>query len=128
FLFSRHTPSSTCIKQLSLIISGPGYVWLARCILSSVRKVQSATTPMKTNHQSSRRKFLKAGAVFIAASGLGTAVNSLAKEKNTKENEVSPPEDLMREHGALKRILLICGEAIRRIDNKQDLPPKLAAD
>ena len=58
---------------------------------------------MKTNHQSSRRKFLKAGGIFIAASGLGTAVNSLAKEKDTNENEVSPPEDLMREHGVLKR-------------------------
>ena len=67
---------------------------------------------MKTNHQSSRRKFLKAGGIFIAASGLSTAVNSLAKEKDTKENVVSPPEDLMREHGVLKR----------------DLPPEPLAD
>src|SRR5438034_11166855 len=81
--------------------------------------------PMKTNHQSSRRKFLKAGGIFIAASGL-SAVNLLAKEKD--KNEVSPPEDLMREHGVLKRILLIYGEAIRRIDSKEDLPPEPLAD
>lgn len=39
------------------------------------------------------------------------------------EEEVSPPEDLMREHGVLKRVLLVYEEAIRRIDAKQDLPP-----
>src|SRR5213083_3771055 len=34
----------------------------------------------------------------------------------------------MREHGVLKRILLIYGEAIRRIDSKEDLPPEPLAD
>jgi hemerythrin-like domain-containing protein len=34
----------------------------------------------------------------------------------------------MREHGVLKRILLIYGEAIRRIDNNEDLPPEPLAD
>ncbi len=34
------------------------------------------------------------------------------------------PEDLMREHGVLKRVLLIYEEGIRRIDAKQDLPPE----
>jgi hemerythrin-like domain-containing protein len=40
-----------------------------------------------------------------------------------EEEEVSPAEDLMREHGVLKRALLIYREAVRRIDTKQDLPP-----
>jgi hemerythrin-like domain-containing protein len=43
------------------------------------------------------------------------------KEKH--EEEVSPAEDLMREHGVLKRVLLIYREGIRRIDAKQELPP-----
>jgi hemerythrin-like domain-containing protein len=38
--------------------------------------------------------------------------------------DVSPTEDLMREHGALSRILLIYEEAIRRIDTQADLPPE----
>lgn len=42
--------------------------------------------------------------------------------------EVSPGEDLMREHGLLKRILLIYGEAIRRLETKEDLPPKAIAE
>ena len=76
---------------------------------------------VKTNTQSTRRKFLKAGGIFIAASGMGSAVSLLGKEQ---ENEVSPPEDLMREHGVLKRILLVYGEALRRMDANEELPPK----
>ena len=40
-----------------------------------------------------------------------------------EEEDVAPPEDLMREHGVLKRVLLIYDEAIRRIDAKQPLSP-----
>src|SRR5213594_795486 len=83
---------------------------------------------MKTNDQSSRRRFLKAGGIFIAASGISAAANLFGKEEEKKEKEVSPPEDLMREHGVLKRILLIYGEAIRRIDRKEDLPPEPLVD
>src|SRR5438034_118948 len=46
----------------------------------------------------------------------------------TEVKDVSPAEDLMREHGVLKRVLLIYGEAIRRIDARQDLPPDTIAD
>ena len=34
----------------------------------------------------------------------------------------------MREHGVLKRVLLIYGEALRRLDAKQDFPPEALAD
>ena len=71
--------------------------------------------------QSNRRQFIKAGGIFIAASGLAAAVNAFAKEEKKQNEEVSPPEDLMREHGVFKRILLIYGEAIRRIEADQDL-------
>ena len=77
---------------------------------------------------SNRRQFIKAGGIFIAASGLAAAVNAFAKEEEKQNEEVSPPEDLMREHGVLKRILLIYGEAIRRIEADQDLPPELLAE
>ena len=40
-----------------------------------------------------------------------------------EEEDVAPPEDLMREHGVLKRVLLIYDEAIRRIDAQQPLSP-----
>jgi hemerythrin-like domain-containing protein len=45
-------------------------------------------------------------------------------EKGIKENEteVTPAEDLMREHGVLKRILLVYRHYIERIDARQELP------
>ena len=77
--------------------------------------------------KSSRRKFIKAGGIVITASIVGVAGNLVAKEEEKKNNEVSPPEDLMREHGVLKRILLVYGEALRRMDAKEDLPPESIA-
>lgn len=43
--------------------------------------------------------------------------------KQGDEDYASPGEDSMREHGVLKRVLLIYRESIRKIDAKQDLPP-----
>ena len=64
-----------------------------------------------------RRRFLKdavgvGGAVLTAAAGLRAS----AAERKEAEEEVSPTEDLMREHGVLRRILLVYGEVIRRVD------------
>jgi hemerythrin-like domain-containing protein len=81
-----------------------------------------------------RRDFLRltkaAGAGLALA---GAALPALANDPRKKqgkeaEEEVSPAEDLMREHGVLKRVLLVYGEAIRRIDARQDLPPEPVAD
>src|SRR5207247_9396732 len=82
---------------------------------------------MKATNEPGRRRFIKAGGIFIAASGVAAAINAFAKEEEKKNQEVSPPEDLMREHGVLKRILLIYGEAIRRLGAKQDFPPDALA-
>ena len=75
-----------------------------------------------------RRKFLKAGGILVAVSGIRVAANLFGKEEEKKNKEVSPPEDLMREHGVLKRILLVYGEALRHIDANEDLPPEPLAE
>jgi hemerythrin-like domain-containing protein len=81
----------------------------------------------------SRRDFLNrttaAGAGILAA-GFASAQEKKMKPRKEKEEEeeVSPAEDLMREHGVLKRVLLIYGEAIRRMDAREDLPPDPLAD
>jgi hemerythrin-like domain-containing protein len=46
-----------------------------------------------------------------------------AEKWEEEEEGVAPPEDLMREHGVLKRVILVYEEGIRRIEAKQDLPP-----
>lgn len=42
--------------------------------------------------------------------------------KSIEQEEVSPNEDLMREHGILNRLLLIYQEIVRRIESNQDFP------
>jgi hemerythrin-like domain-containing protein len=77
-----------------------------------------------------RRVFLRSGIVFTGAmlAGSGSLRGTEERESEEKEAEVGPPEDLMREHGVLKRVLLIYGEVLRRIDAKQDFPPEALAD
>src|SRR5438045_3703290 len=65
--------------------------------------------------ESSRRGFIVGAAVAGAA--LGTC-----KEVSTQEEDVAPPEDLMREHGVLNRILLIYDEGVRRLEARETLP------
>ena len=60
---------------------------------------------MESFDRSSRRKFIKAGGIVLASSMIANAHTLLANEEEKKNNEVSPPEDLMREHGVLKRML-----------------------
>ena len=83
---------------------------------------------MSALDHSGRRKFIKAGGIVIASSMIATASRLLAKEQEKNDNEVSPPEDLMREHGVLKRILLVYGEALRRMEANEDLPPEPIAE
>jgi hemerythrin-like domain-containing protein len=78
-----------------------------------------------------RRVFLRSGIIFSGAALAGVRLLSGAEpEKKSEEEEipVGPPEDLMREHGVLKRVLLIYGEVLRRFDAKQDFPPDTLAD
>jgi hemerythrin-like domain-containing protein len=78
-----------------------------------------------------RRVFLRSGIILGGATLVGPEVlRGAEKEKQgeEKEIEVGPPEDLMREHGVLKRVLLIYGEAVRRLEAKQDFPPDALAD
>lgn len=49
-------------------------------------------------------------------------------EAGDAEEDVSPVEDLMREHGLLKRVLLIYKEALGRLNKGEDLPPSAIAD
>ena len=79
-----------------------------------------------------RRKFIKAGGIVIASSMLGATRNLMGQEEKKSqavgEQGVTPGEDLMQEHGVLKRILLVYGEAVRRLEANQDLPPEPIAD
>jgi hemerythrin-like domain-containing protein len=86
-----------------------------------------------------RRTFLQASiAVGLTTvisgcgrAGQGSKESNAATEKKDKESkeedDVTPSEDLMREHGVLKRVLLVYGEGIRRLEAGEDLPPDAIA-
>jgi hypothetical protein len=79
----------------------------------------------------SRRKLIRAGGLICmagAAASMGAAYGEGLVEKAKKavgmgEEEVTPPEDLMREHGVLDRVLLIYEAGIRKFAAKEDFDP-----
>jgi hemerythrin-like domain-containing protein len=80
-----------------------------------------------------RRRFLRS--VVVAGAGvlmLGrTPSGVLARGRNASvspEEEVSANEDLMREHGVLKRALLIYREVLRRLGSPGEFPPDVLTD
>ena len=82
----------------------------------------------KVSH-SSRREFLGSA---VPAAGLilfpgAETVAAQAKSEHEEEN-VSTNEDLMREHGILKRVLIAYDEIIRRIRAKEDFPPQTVTE
>src|SRR5689334_7335367 len=73
---------------------------------------------MKTKHEN-RRNFIGQG-LTIASGLLGAGLLSGCNEKKeSEEKEVSPPEDLMQEHGILNRILLIYDHCRLKLINKE---------
>lgn len=70
-----------------------------------------------------RRTFVKQGLIATLSGIAGAALLNSCKEKEEGEGqEVSPPEDLMQEHGLLKRVLLIYDDCRMHLMNKEDFP------
>ena len=69
----------------------------------------------------SRRALLPLGAAF----GLVLAAPVVARDTKKKGDDeaISPPEDLMREHAILDRVLLIYEAGIRRMGQGEDIDP-----
>jgi len=70
-----------------------------------------------------RKNFIKTGIITIAGSfalNLIPACNE--KEDKDEDQEVSPPEDLMQEHGLLNRILLIYDHCRAQLISKTPFP------
>jgi len=87
---------------------------------------------MKQENQ--RRDFLKSTVVLstvAAASGLIYLSCGKPKEEKDEKNdekEVSPPEDLMQEHGLLNRVLLIYDYCKAKMISKESFPLEALSD
>jgi len=68
---------------------------------------------------------LGAGAILIGCNKAGTSgSNETRVEKEGEEAEVTATEDLMREHGILRRILLVYQETATRLSGNASIPPE----
>jgi hemerythrin-like domain-containing protein len=89
--------------------------------------------------KSDRRSFLLS-ATTVGAAGMVSVATPLfgedkkertpvkeADKKEEAEEEISAPEDLMREHGVLERVLLIYEEGLRRMRAKEEVAPEVFA-
>jgi len=87
---------------------------------------------MHTGTLTSRRRFLCLTGSLAAGIALQaippTVLAAGKKEGKELESGVNPVEDLMREHGLLRRVLLIYEEAISRIKGAEKLPSGVIAD
>lgn len=75
-----------------------------------------------------KRNFLKGASVAAVAAALivpdGLSARAKDKEgRSEKQPEVTPPEDLMREHGVLDRVLLVYEAGLKKFDAKEDFDP-----
>lgn len=78
-----------------------------------------------TSPKPSRRAFLSAapGGLLLPAS-----IALSEEKKGVGEEDVSTNEDLMREHGILKRVMIAYDEIIRRIRAGHDFPPQAVTE
>ena len=70
-----------------------------------------------------RREFLKRSAIFVTLTGIaGFGLVTGCSKKD--EEEISPAEDLMREHGVLNRIMLVYDNCRARLISSEQFPPE----
>jgi len=80
-----------------------------------------------------RRSFLKSAALIGSGVALLPRSSARAEEAGKEkggvaQEDVTPLEDLMREHGLLRRVLLIYGEELRRLEAQENILPDVLLD
>ncbi len=90
---------------------------------------------MQDKSDGGKRKFIgSAGTTGLALIGslmvpaIGPALAADKDKRGEKKEEVTPPEDLMRKHGVLDRVLLIYEAGLRRFASKEDFDPAFITD
>ncbi|MBO9732472.1 MAG: hemerythrin domain-containing protein [Chitinophaga sp.] len=83
--------------------------------------------PIQHNPAHSRRSFIENGLKTTIITGIA-GIALLPGCGNKEEDEISPPEDLMREHGILNRVLLVYDHFLKMLASSQPIPPQLLTD
>lgn len=69
-----------------------------------------------------RRSFLHNGLIVAVGGGITATVLNGCKDEDDEDQKVSPPEDLMQEHGLLNRILLIYDHCKTQLAGNTSIP------
>jgi len=80
------------------------------------------------NRNGLRREFIKNSIKITALACFADATILGGCNEKDEDQKVSPPEDLMQEHGLLNRILLIYDTCRMHLGNKEDFPKNAIAD
>ena len=70
----------------------------------------------------SRRSFLVAATSGALLAGCAGSARDAEHPGSSEADEVTPVEDLMREHGVLRRVMYLYDDASRRLDEHADVP------
>ncbi|HLY70522.1 MAG TPA: hemerythrin domain-containing protein [Puia sp.] len=91
--------------------------------------MQERINPGRETAYTPRRNFIKKSVIltFSGAAGLCLAAGCADKQED-EDKEVSPPEDLMQEHGLLNRVLLIYEHCRGHLSRKEDFPKEALYD
>jgi hemerythrin-like domain-containing protein len=81
-------------------------------------KWDNAEAPVKSKSSLQTRRAVLVST--LATSGLAYAQQ---KPEGGEEEDVSPTEDLMREHGLLNRVLLLYEDGLRKLENRNEPDP-----
>jgi hemerythrin-like domain-containing protein len=81
-----------------------------------------------TNAQANRRHFIQKGIMVTGLAAMPLLSGCGEKEEEGEGQEVSPPEDLMQEHGLLNRILLVYDTCKGHLLNNQRFPMEALLD
>jgi hemerythrin-like domain-containing protein len=79
------------------------------------------------NSAHSRRNFIEKGLKTTIVTGI-VGVGLLTGCKEGDEEDVTPPEDLMREHGILNRVLLVYDHFVTMLTASQSINPQSLTD
>jgi hemerythrin-like domain-containing protein len=89
----------------------------------TVLPLKRNTMHSKEGGSTDRREFVKKGIIVTLTGVAGIGLLAGCKEKDEEDGqEVSPPEDLMQEHGLLNRVLLIYDDCRTQLVNKAAFP------
>jgi len=80
------------------------------------------------NYPNSRRKFIVTTSIAGISALAGFQLTGLSSCKKEEEEDITPPEDLMREHGVLNRVLLVYDQFLHLLSSKQAVNPQWVGD